>query len=41
MNNKMARNTCLSTITLSANGLNAPIKRHVEAEWITKEDPKS
>ena len=38
MNNKMAINTYLSTITLNANGLNAPIKRHMEAEWITEQD---
>ena len=31
--------TCLLTITLSANKLNAFIKRHVVAEWRTKQDP--
>ena len=31
-------NTYLSTITLSANGLSAPIKRRMEAAWITKQD---
>ena len=29
----------LSIITLNANRLNVPIKRHMEAEWITKQDP--
>ena len=32
----MAINTYLSTITLNANGLNAPIKRPRVAEWITR-----
>ena len=39
MNNKMEINTYLSTITLHANGLSAPIKRHRVAEWIRKQDP--
>ena len=38
MNNKMAINT-LSTIALNVNKINAPIKRPVEAEWVTKQDP--
>ena len=38
MNNKMAINRYLSIITLNENGLNAPIKRHMEAEWIAKQD---
>ena len=33
---KMATNTYLSIITLNINGLNAPIKRHREADWIKK-----
>ena len=32
MNNKMAINTCLSTITLNANGLSAAINRHMDNE---------
>ena len=32
----MAINTYLSTITLNASELNAPIKRHMVAEWITR-----
>ena len=32
-------NNYLSIITLSVNGLNAPIKRHRIAEWIRKQDP--
>ena len=39
MNNKLAINMYLSIITLNANRLNVPIKRHMEAEWITKQDP--
>ena len=39
MNNKMAINAYLSKITLNANGLNVPIKRHTVVEWITKQDP--
>ena len=39
VNNKMVINTYLSAITLNANELNAPIKIHMEAEWITKQDP--
>ena len=38
MNNKMAVNTYLSIITLNTYELNAPIKRHLVAEWITKQD---
>ena len=33
----MAINTYLSTITLTANGLNTP--RHMETEWTTKQHP--
>lgn len=29
----------LSIIALNVNGLNIPIKRHKEAEWIKKQDP--
>ena len=29
----------ISIITLSVNGLNAPMKRHRLAEWIQKQDP--
>ena len=32
-------NKYLSIITLNVNGLNAPIKRHIVAEWIRKNDP--
>ena len=35
----MAINSYLSVLTLSVNGLNAPIKRHRVTEWIRKEDP--
>ena len=35
----MAISTYLSIITLNANGLNAPIKRHRVIEWIKKQDP--
>ena len=35
--NKMAVNICLTIITLSVNGLNAPTKRHRVAEWIRKQ----
>ena len=35
----MAISTYLSIITLSVNGLNAPIKRHRGTEWIKKQDP--
>ena len=34
----MAMNNYLSTITLSVNGLNTPIKRQI-TEWIIKQDP--
>ena len=37
--NKMAINTCLSTITLNVNGLNATIKRHRVSEMDTKIRP--
>ena len=36
---KMAINTYISIITLNINGLNAPIKRHRVADWITKQEP--
>ena len=36
---KMAINTYLSIITLNVNGLNAPIKKHSMADWITKQEP--
>ena len=32
-------NKYLSIITLNVNGLNAPIKKHRVAEWMTKHDP--
>ena len=35
----MAMNNHLLIITLNAKGLNAPIKRHRIAEWISKHDP--
>ena len=35
----MAMNKYLSIITLNINGLNAPIKRHKEAEWIRNHHP--
>ena len=35
----MVVGTYISTITLSVNGLNAPTKRHILAEWIQKQDP--
>ena len=35
----MAVRTCISTITLNGNRLNAPTKRHRLAEWIQKQDP--
>ena len=31
--------SCLSIITLNANGLNAPTKRQRLAEWIQKQNP--
>jgi exonuclease III len=31
--------TYLSILSLNVNGLNYPIKRHVLANWIKKEDP--
>ena len=39
MNNTMATDTYLSTITLNANGSDAPMKRHRVAEWVTKQNP--
>ena len=36
---KMAIGTYISIITLNANGLNAPTKRHRLAEWLQKQDP--
>ena len=36
---KMATGTYISVITLNVNGLNAPTKRHILAEWIQKQDP--
>ena len=35
----MGRRTSISIITLNANRLNAPTKRHRLAEWIQKQDP--
>ena len=35
----MAIGTCVSIVTLSVNGLNAPTKRHRLDEWIQKKDP--
>ena len=35
----MATGSYLSNITLDVNGLNAPIKRQILAEWIPKQDP--
>ena len=35
----MAIETYTSTITLNVNGLNAPTKRHMLAEWIQQQDP--
>ena len=35
---KMAIVTHISIITLNVNGLNAPTKRHILAEWIQKQD---
>ena len=36
----MAMNDYLSIIALNVDGLNAPIKRHGIAEWITKHEPQ-
>ena len=36
--NKMVTNTYLSTIILNADGLNALIKKHTVAKWLTKQD---
>ena len=35
----VAISTYLLIITLNVNGLNAPIKRHRDAEWMKEEDP--
>ena len=35
----MATGSCLSIISLTLNGLNAPTKRQRLAEWIQKQDP--
>ena len=35
----MVIETYISIITLNVNGLNAPTKRHRQAEWIQKQDP--
>ena len=35
----MVINTYLSIITLSVNGLNAPVKRHRMEDWINKHEP--
>ena len=35
----MAIGTYISIITLNVNGLNAPTKRHMLAEWIQQQDP--
>ena len=39
MNNTMAINTYLSTITLHSTGSNATIKIYTVPEWITKQNP--
>ena len=36
---KMVIGTYILIIALNVNGLNAPIKRHILAEWIQKQDP--
>ena len=36
----MAIGTYISIITLNVNGWNAATKRHRQAEWIQKQDPK-
>ena len=38
-NQKMAKGTYISIITLNVNGLNGSTKRHRLAEWIQKQDP--
>ena len=35
----MGIGTYILIITLNVNGLNAPTKRHRQAEWIQKQDP--
>ena len=39
MSNKMALNTYLSTVTLSANALNTPIKGHMVTDLLAKQVP--
>ena len=36
---KMVIGTYISIITLNINGLNAPTKRHRQAQWIQKQNP--
>ena len=36
---KMAIGTYISAITLNVNRLNVPTKRHIQAEWIQKQEP--
>ena len=36
---KMAMNKYLSIVTLNVNGINAPIKRQMVAEWIREHNP--
>jgi len=35
----MAIGTYISAITLNVNRLNVPTKRHIQAEWIQKQEP--
>ena len=37
-NNKMSVNTYLLVITLNINELNGPVKRHMVADWMKKQD---
>ena len=37
-NQKIAIGTYISIITLTVNGLNAPVKSHTLAEWIERQD---
>ena len=39
MNNKMAMNIYLSTLTLNVNSSSVPSKSYMLVEWITKQDP--
>ena len=39
INNEMAINSYLPMIILNTSTANTPIKRDMEAEWITKQDP--